>query len=94
VYSGFKTDFVAQYEAFRRRDPALDGVVFVVVKTTGAYCRVCPLALYAWTVQSGTGLLGWSRQELAKCESVRGPDADRHAKVLTIIRLEGSKFGA
>jgi hypothetical protein len=53
VYSGFKTDFVAQYEAFRRRDPALDGVVFVVVKTTGAYCRVCPLALYAWTVQSG-----------------------------------------
>jgi hypothetical protein len=44
----------------------LDGVVFVVVKTTGAYCRVCPLALYAWTVQSGTGLLGWSRQELAK----------------------------
>lgn len=36
-------DFVAQYEAFQRRDPALDGVVFVAVKTTGIYCRpVCP----------------------------------------------------
>ena len=36
-------DFAAQYEAFRRRDPAFDGVVFVAVKTTGVYCRpVCP----------------------------------------------------
>jgi AraC family transcriptional regulator of adaptative response / DNA-3-methyladenine glycosylase II len=35
-------DFAAQYEAFRRRDPAWDGVVFVAVKTTGVYCRpVC-----------------------------------------------------
>jgi hypothetical protein len=33
--------------------------VFVAVKTTEAYCRVCPLApfanVYAWTVQSGMG---------------------------------------
>jgi AraC family transcriptional regulator, regulatory protein of adaptative response / methylated-DNA-[protein]-cysteine methyltransferase len=36
-------DFAAQYEAFRRRDRALDGIVFVAVKTTGVYCRpVCP----------------------------------------------------
>lgn len=36
-------DFAAQYEAFRRRDPAWDGVVFVAVKTTAVYCRpVCP----------------------------------------------------
>jgi AraC family transcriptional regulator, regulatory protein of adaptative response / methylated-DNA-[protein]-cysteine methyltransferase len=36
-------DFAAQYEAFRRRDPAFDGVVFVAVRTTGVYCRpVCP----------------------------------------------------
>ena len=36
-------DFAAQYEAFRRRDPTWDGVVFVAVKTTGVYCRpVCP----------------------------------------------------
>jgi AraC family transcriptional regulator of adaptative response / DNA-3-methyladenine glycosylase II len=36
-------DFTAQYEAFRRRDPAFDGIVFVAVKTTGVYCRpVCP----------------------------------------------------
>jgi AraC family transcriptional regulator of adaptative response / DNA-3-methyladenine glycosylase II len=36
-------DFVDQYEAFRRRDSAWDGVVFVAVKTTGVYCRpVCP----------------------------------------------------
>jgi AraC family transcriptional regulator, regulatory protein of adaptative response / methylated-DNA-[protein]-cysteine methyltransferase len=35
-------DFTAQYEAFQRRDPALDGVVFVAVRTTGIYCRpVC-----------------------------------------------------
>jgi AraC family transcriptional regulator, regulatory protein of adaptative response / methylated-DNA-[protein]-cysteine methyltransferase len=35
--------FVAYYEAFCRRDPALDGVVFVAVKSTGIYCRpVCP----------------------------------------------------
>jgi AraC family transcriptional regulator, regulatory protein of adaptative response / methylated-DNA-[protein]-cysteine methyltransferase len=35
-------DFIDQYEAFRRRDPAWDGVVFVAVKTTGVYCRpVC-----------------------------------------------------
>jgi AraC family transcriptional regulator, regulatory protein of adaptative response / methylated-DNA-[protein]-cysteine methyltransferase len=36
-------DVTAQYEAFRRRDPAWDGVVFVAIKTTGVYCRpVCP----------------------------------------------------
>jgi AraC family transcriptional regulator of adaptative response / DNA-3-methyladenine glycosylase II len=36
-------DFTARYEALQRRDPALDGVVFVAVKTTGVYCRpVCP----------------------------------------------------
>ncbi len=36
-------DFAAQYEAFRRRDPAWDGSVFVAVTTTGIYCRpVCP----------------------------------------------------
>jgi AraC family transcriptional regulator of adaptative response/methylated-DNA-[protein]-cysteine methyltransferase len=35
-------DFDAYYEALRRRDPALDGMVFVGVKTTGIYCRpVC-----------------------------------------------------
>jgi AraC family transcriptional regulator of adaptative response/methylated-DNA-[protein]-cysteine methyltransferase len=33
----------AQYEAFQRRDPVWDGIVFVAVKTTGVYCRpVCP----------------------------------------------------
>src|SRR5215813_14036465 len=36
-------DFTAQYEALCRRDPALDGLVFVAVKTTGIYCRpICP----------------------------------------------------
>src|SRR5262245_32207062 len=36
-------DASAQYEAFRRRDPVWDGVVFVAVTTTGVYCRpVCP----------------------------------------------------
>jgi AraC family transcriptional regulator, regulatory protein of adaptative response / methylated-DNA-[protein]-cysteine methyltransferase len=35
--------FTDQYEAFRRRDPTYDGLVFVAVKTTGVYCRpVCP----------------------------------------------------
>jgi AraC family transcriptional regulator of adaptative response / DNA-3-methyladenine glycosylase II len=34
----------AQYEAFQRRDPVWDGIVFVAVKTTGVYCRpVCPV---------------------------------------------------
>ena len=43
LYSCDMLDFAAQYEALRRRDPALDGVVFVAVKTTGIYCRpVCP----------------------------------------------------
>ena len=42
-YSVAMLDFAAQYEAFRRRDPSWDGVVFVAVKTTGVYCRpVCP----------------------------------------------------
>ena len=42
-YSVGMLDFAAQYEALRRRDPALDGVVFIAVKTTGVYCRpVCP----------------------------------------------------
>ncbi len=42
VYSEGMLDFAAQYEAFQRRDPAWDGVVFVAVKTTGVYCRpVC-----------------------------------------------------
>jgi AraC family transcriptional regulator, regulatory protein of adaptative response / methylated-DNA-[protein]-cysteine methyltransferase len=36
-------NFAAQYEAFQRRDPAFDGIVFVAVRTTGIYCRpVCP----------------------------------------------------
>jgi AraC family transcriptional regulator, regulatory protein of adaptative response / methylated-DNA-[protein]-cysteine methyltransferase len=36
-------DFDANYAALLRRDPAVDGVVFVAVKTTGIYCRpVCP----------------------------------------------------
>jgi AraC family transcriptional regulator of adaptative response/methylated-DNA-[protein]-cysteine methyltransferase len=36
-------DFADRYEAYRRRDSSLDGVVFVAVKTTGIYCRpVCP----------------------------------------------------
>jgi AraC family transcriptional regulator of adaptative response/methylated-DNA-[protein]-cysteine methyltransferase len=35
--------FADHYEAYQRRDPGLDGVVFVAVKTTGIYCRpVCP----------------------------------------------------
>jgi len=37
------SEFTTQYDALRRRDPALDGVMFVAVKTTGIYCRpVCP----------------------------------------------------
>jgi AraC family transcriptional regulator of adaptative response / DNA-3-methyladenine glycosylase II len=43
MYQCFMLDFSVQYDALRRRDPALDGVVFVAVKTTGIYCRpVCP----------------------------------------------------
>lgn len=43
LYSRTMLDFAAQYEAFRRRDPVLDGLVFVAVRTTGVYCRpVCP----------------------------------------------------
>lgn len=35
-------DFTAGYLALQRRDPSMDGVVFVAVKTTGVYCRpVC-----------------------------------------------------
>jgi AraC family transcriptional regulator of adaptative response/methylated-DNA-[protein]-cysteine methyltransferase len=42
-YTWVMLDFVAHFAALRRRDPALDGVVFVAVKTTGIYCRpVCP----------------------------------------------------
>jgi AraC family transcriptional regulator of adaptative response / DNA-3-methyladenine glycosylase II len=37
------SDFAILYAALERRDPALDGVVFVAVKTTGVYCRpICP----------------------------------------------------
>ncbi len=33
----------ALYQALQRRDPELDGVVYVAVKTTGIFCRpVCP----------------------------------------------------
>lgn len=43
LYSGGMHDFASQYESFRRRDAALDGRVFVAVRTTGVYCRpVCP----------------------------------------------------
>jgi AraC family transcriptional regulator, regulatory protein of adaptative response / methylated-DNA-[protein]-cysteine methyltransferase len=35
-------DFKTLYAAMLRRDPTLDGVIFVAVKTTGVYCRpVC-----------------------------------------------------
>jgi AraC family transcriptional regulator, regulatory protein of adaptative response / methylated-DNA-[protein]-cysteine methyltransferase len=41
-YSYLMLDFDAHYKAVQRRDPALDGVMFVAVKTTGIYCRpVC-----------------------------------------------------
>ena len=95
--SGFMTDFAAQYETFRRRDPGLDGVRggeddgSVLPGVSVGTFREC---LRLDSAERHGGLLGWSQQELAKCESVRGPDADRHAKVLTIIRLDGSKFGA
>ncbi len=37
------SDFYASYDALRRRDAAMDGIVFVAVKTTGIYCRpICP----------------------------------------------------
>jgi AraC family transcriptional regulator of adaptative response/methylated-DNA-[protein]-cysteine methyltransferase len=53
-------NFVAQYEAFQRRDPRLDGVFFVAVKTTGIYCRpVCKVR---------TPLVA-QRQVLSKCGS-------------------------
>jgi AraC family transcriptional regulator of adaptative response / DNA-3-methyladenine glycosylase II len=43
LYSRGMHDFASQYESFRRRDAALDGLVFVAVRTTGVYCRpVCP----------------------------------------------------
>jgi AraC family transcriptional regulator of adaptative response / DNA-3-methyladenine glycosylase II len=43
LYSRSMLDFANQYEAFRRRDPRQDGVVYVAVTTTGIYCRpVCP----------------------------------------------------
>jgi AraC family transcriptional regulator, regulatory protein of adaptative response / methylated-DNA-[protein]-cysteine methyltransferase len=36
-------DAAAQYQALQRRDPRLDGIVFVAIRTTGIYCRpVCP----------------------------------------------------
>jgi AraC family transcriptional regulator, regulatory protein of adaptative response / methylated-DNA-[protein]-cysteine methyltransferase len=36
-------DFDAKYAVLQRRDPALDGIFFVAVKTTWIYCRpVCP----------------------------------------------------
>jgi AraC family transcriptional regulator, regulatory protein of adaptative response / methylated-DNA-[protein]-cysteine methyltransferase len=42
-YSEYMLDFADQYEALCRRDPALDGVMFVAVKSTGIYCRpICP----------------------------------------------------
>lgn len=35
-------DVTTLYQGLQRRDPALDGVVFIAVKTTGIYCRpVC-----------------------------------------------------
>lgn len=37
------SDVASHYQALQRRDPALDGVLFVAVRTTGIYCRpVCP----------------------------------------------------
>lgn len=42
MYHECMLDFDTSYSALQRRDPALDGVVFVAVKTTGIYCRtVC-----------------------------------------------------
>lgn len=42
MYDTRMPDFDTSYSALQRRDPALDGVVFVAVRTTGIYCRpVC-----------------------------------------------------
>ena len=42
LYDAAMHDFETRYAAMLRRDPSLDGVIFVAVKTTGIYCRpVC-----------------------------------------------------
>jgi uncharacterized protein (TIGR00369 family) len=49
-------EFDASYQALRRRDAAMDGVVFVAVKTTGIYCRpVCPGLAIQSTLEKGIG---------------------------------------
>jgi hypothetical protein len=46
--------------------------------------------------QAGTAVLDhhWQRMPLVYCESAWGPDADRHAKLLIHLAVEGSTLNA
>jgi AraC family transcriptional regulator, regulatory protein of adaptative response / methylated-DNA-[protein]-cysteine methyltransferase len=70
--------FAEQYEAFRRRDPAWDGIVFVAVKTTGIYCRpVCrartPLARNVHFYRSAASAEGAGFRPCLRCRPETAP---------------------
>ncbi|CCE06506.1 putative transcriptional regulatory protein; Helix-turn-helix, AraC type [Bradyrhizobium sp. STM 3843] len=71
-------DPAALYQAFCRRDPALDGTVFVAVKTTGIYCRpVCrvrtPLARNVRFFRSAAAAEGAGYRPCLRCRPETAP---------------------
>ena len=73
-------DPAALYQAFCRRDPALDGRVFVAVRTTGVYCRpVCrvrtPLARNVLFYRSAAAAEGAGYRPCLRCRPELAPGA-------------------
>ena len=71
-------DPAALYQAFCRRDPALDGRVFVAVRTTGVYCRpVCrvrtPLARNVLFYRSAAAAEGAGYRPCLRCRPETAP---------------------
>ncbi|BAM89842.1 putative transcriptional regulatory protein [Bradyrhizobium oligotrophicum S58] len=71
-------DPAALYQAFCRRDPALDGIIFVAVKTTGVYCRpVCrvrtPLARNVHFYRSVAAAEGAGYRPCLRCRPETAP---------------------
>jgi AraC family transcriptional regulator, regulatory protein of adaptative response / methylated-DNA-[protein]-cysteine methyltransferase len=71
-------DPAALYQAFCRRDAALDGIVFVAVKTTGVYCRpVCrvrtPLARNVHFYRSAAAAEGAGYRPCLRCRPETAP---------------------
>lgn len=86
------------YAALTRRDPALDGVVFVAVRTTGVFCRpVCPARTPKLEniefLTSPEEALAAGFRPCKRCRPLDDPDAESGlvARLLDLVEADPSR---